>query len=91
MLAAEKSGIDGPCPRPDHCGSATERCQHDGNPRVADVGHGNPKLNPGDQRSDDWRPEANTEEYSRAGANNLWNHRWGIGCPCKLDDPEANQ
>jgi hypothetical protein len=55
------------------------------------VDHGNPKLDHGNQRSHERGPEANQEKYAGAGANNLWNLRWGIGRSGKLDDSEAKQ
>ena len=75
MFSAEKAGINRPCPWPDHGSGATQRCQDNRNPRIIDVSHGDPKFDNRNQRSDNWRPEANEEKYAAAARNNLRSHR----------------
>ena len=91
MLSAKEPGINGPCPWSDHCGSGTQGCQDNRNPRVAGVGRGNPKLSHGYERSYDWSPETNKKKYSGEAGNDLWNHRWGIGRRCEPDDSKAHE
>jgi hypothetical protein len=91
VLPTKKTGIDGPCTWPDHGCSSTESCQHDRNPRITDVGKSNPQLDDRDQSSHYWCPQADEEEHSGAGTNELQNHRCGNGCARELDNSKANE
>jgi hypothetical protein len=91
VSSSEKTGINGPCSRSDHCDGGAEGGKNDRNPRVTAVGEGDPQFDCPDQASYDWGPQPNKEKYSGAGRYHLWNHRWGKGFARKLDDREAKE
>lgn len=91
MFSAEKTGIKGPCPWPDHCCRGTKRRQDDRNPWVTGSGNGDPDFDDGDQGSDYWGPEAGKKKYASKGGNQLRNHRCRKRRAYKLEDSEANE
>jgi hypothetical protein len=91
VSSAEESGVNGPCSGPDHCSSTTEGGQNDRNPRVVQASDSNPNFEYGNQRSNNWCPEANEKKYGGASRNHQWNRRGGKGCARKLEDPEADE
>ena len=72
-----KEGIDRKCARSEHRRRYAYGCQQDRNPRIAEVGEGDPQFNDGQQRSHDWCPESDQKKHTDGCPNDLRKHRWG--------------
>ena len=91
MSSSVKASINGKCTRPEHHRCCAHSGQHDGNPRITDMGHCHPQLDHYNQRSHERRPESDEKKYSGARTNKVRNHGRGQRWLCEMDNAQPGK